>query len=174
MYAAAAITPLLIFSAFLLLLLVSLSVPIIKSIDLLKLSAIVNEGISFASVQVTGSVKFGVWGYCISAINVEYVLFSYTFVEQFIIDILLFPSVAGQDFDRAAECSDPHLGFTFDQNVQNALYALSLCLCGSWFLLIIYFFSFPSDKWRVSITSQTTSLVQSPPPWSFTQLVQSL
>ncbi|KAL5490299.1 hypothetical protein ACEPAI_5132 [Sanghuangporus weigelae] len=100
MYAAAAITPLLIFAAFLLLLLVSLSVPIIKSIDLLKLSAVFSEGISVASVQVTGGVKFGVWGYCTNAINVE---------------------VAGQDFDRAAQCSHPHLGFTFDRTVQNAL-----------------------------------------------------
>ncbi|EJD05831.1 pali-domain-containing protein [Fomitiporia mediterranea MF3/22] len=100
MYAATAITPLLLFAAFLLLLLVSLSVPIIKSIDLLKLSAVVSEGISVASVDVTGSVKFGVWGYCVSAVDVQ---------------------VAGQNFDRAAQCTKPHLGFTFDETVQNAL-----------------------------------------------------
>ena len=73
MYAAALITPVLLFAAFLLLLLVSLSVPIIKSIVLLKLSAIISEGISVATVNATGSVKFGVWGYCTSAIDVEYV-----------------------------------------------------------------------------------------------------
>ena len=70
----AIITPLLLLAAFILLLLVSLSTPIIKSIDLLKLSATITEGISgisFANAKVTGSVKFGVWGYCISAINAE-------------------------------------------------------------------------------------------------------
>lgn len=68
------ITPILLLAAFILLLLVSLSVPIIKTIALLKLSATITEGISglsFASADVTGSVQFGVWGYCISAINAE-------------------------------------------------------------------------------------------------------
>lgn len=68
---AGALTPLLLFAAFILLLLVSLSVPIIKSIALLKLTATVSEGVSVASVDATGSVNFGVWGYCISAINAE-------------------------------------------------------------------------------------------------------
>ena len=68
------ITPLFLLAAFILLLLVTLSVPIIKTIDLLKLSATITEsidGLSIASANVTGSVKFGVWGYCISAINAE-------------------------------------------------------------------------------------------------------
>lgn len=65
----AAITPLLLFAAFILLLLVSLSVPIIKSIDLLKLSANFSEGIGPVSVNANGNVKFGVWGYCISALD---------------------------------------------------------------------------------------------------------
>ena len=65
------ITPLLLLAAFVLLLLVSLSVPIIKSIDLLKLSASVSENIGPASANIVGSVKYGVWGYCISDINAE-------------------------------------------------------------------------------------------------------
>lgn len=65
----AVITPILLLAAFVLLLLVSLSTPIIKSIDILKLSAQITENVSFVSAQVTGNVKYGVWGYCISAIN---------------------------------------------------------------------------------------------------------
>lgn len=68
------LTPLLLLAAFILLLLVSLSIPIIKSIDLLQLSANVKEGVSIVSATVTGRVKFGVWGYCISSIDAEYVL----------------------------------------------------------------------------------------------------
>jgi H+/gluconate symporter-like permease len=67
----ASITPVLLFAAFVLLLLVSLSVPIIKAIDLLKLTAAVSEGFAGTTADVTGSVKFGVWGYCISQINAE-------------------------------------------------------------------------------------------------------
>jgi len=58
------------FLATLLLLLVSLSVPIIKSLDLFNLgirfrdSSLINSGIDAV-------VKFGVWGYCRSAIEVS-------------------------------------------------------------------------------------------------------
>ena len=69
------LTPLLLLAAFILLLLVSLSIPIIKSIDLLQLSANVKEGVSIVSATVTGRVKFGVWGYCISVIDAQCVLF---------------------------------------------------------------------------------------------------
>lgn len=65
----AAITPVLLFAAFLLLLLVSLSVPIIKTIDLFKLSATFSEGFGPVSVNANGNVRYGVWGYCISAIE---------------------------------------------------------------------------------------------------------
>ena len=67
----ASITPVILLAAFVLLLLVSLSVPIIKSIDLLKLTASVSESVSGVSADANGSVKFGVWGYCISQINAE-------------------------------------------------------------------------------------------------------
>ncbi|KAF8078042.1 pali-domain-containing protein [Lyophyllum atratum] len=58
----AAITPVLLFIAFILLLLVTLSAPIIKSIFLFRLTA--NAG-------STASTNFGVWGYCISSIDVS-------------------------------------------------------------------------------------------------------
>ncbi|EIW60019.1 pali-domain-containing protein [Trametes versicolor FP-101664 SS1] len=67
----AAITPFFLFVAFLLLLLVSLSLPIIKSIFLFRLTA--NDTASFlhASASASGEVRFGVWGYCTSAITVH-------------------------------------------------------------------------------------------------------
>ncbi|KAJ3994066.1 pali-domain-containing protein, partial [Lentinula boryana] len=60
------IIPCLLFIAFLLLLLVTLSVPIIKTIYLFTLTASVSSLLESAS----SSVKFGVWGYCISGVNV--------------------------------------------------------------------------------------------------------
>jgi len=95
----AAITPVLVFIAFILLLLVSLSVPIIKSIYLFRLIANVEEGI--LRTGASGSVKFGVWGHCVSAIEV---------------------SVVGINHSTKAECSKPHLGYTFDKTVAQALH----------------------------------------------------
>ncbi|KAI0673087.1 pali-domain-containing protein [Trametes maxima] len=65
----AAITPLLLFVAFLLLLLVSLSLPIVKSIFLFRLAA--NSSASFLGSSATGQARFGVWGYCTSAITID-------------------------------------------------------------------------------------------------------
>ena len=65
----AAVTPVLLFVAFLLLLLVSLSVPITKTIYLFELLANVSSGILKSGV--TGNVKFGVWGYCFSGVDVS-------------------------------------------------------------------------------------------------------
>jgi len=56
------------FIATLLLLLVSLSVPIIKSIDLFNLSISYRVG-SLINSGIDAVVKFGVWGYCRSAIE---------------------------------------------------------------------------------------------------------
>ena len=63
------IAPFLTFVAFLLLLLVSLSVPIIKPIYLFRLVAF--AGSSLLDTSATGAVRFGVWGYCISAIDLR-------------------------------------------------------------------------------------------------------
>ena len=58
------------FLATLLLLLVSLSVPIIKSIDLFNLGVSYRDG-SLINSGIDAVVKFGVWGYCRSAIKVS-------------------------------------------------------------------------------------------------------
>jgi len=99
----AAVTPVLLFIAFLLLLLVSLSVPITKTIYLFQLVANVSSGILQSGAS--GSVKFGVWGYCFSGVDV---------------------SVFGSQHDTAAECSKPKLGYTFDQTIGNALHVSGL------------------------------------------------
>ncbi|KAI0647186.1 pali-domain-containing protein [Trametes meyenii] len=95
----AAITPLFLFVAFLLLLLVSLSLPIIKSIFLFRLVA--NSSASFLDSSASGQVRFGVWGYCTSAITVE---------------------VIGVDHETAGQCSSAHLGYQFDPTVAHALH----------------------------------------------------
>jgi len=58
------------FVTFLLLLLTSLSLPIIKSIKMFDIWLAADTG-SFLSSGVEGGVSFGVWGYCISDIVVQ-------------------------------------------------------------------------------------------------------
>ena len=58
------------FVAFLLLLLTSLSLPIIKSIMMFNIWLQADTA-SFLKSGVEGSVSFGVWGYCISDVVVE-------------------------------------------------------------------------------------------------------
>lgn len=57
----------LVFVAFLLLLIVSLSAPIIQAISVLDVAANLQAGL--LSTAVSGNVKFGLWGYCVSDIN---------------------------------------------------------------------------------------------------------
>ena len=65
------LSPLLIFIAFLLLLIVSLSAPFIHPIYLFRLSA--HASSSLFDAGVNASAQFGVFGYCLSAIQVSYV-----------------------------------------------------------------------------------------------------
>lgn len=65
----AAVSPFLNFVAFLLLLLVSLSIPVTKTIYLFQLTAKTSSSLFNASAD--GSARFGVWGYCLSAIDVS-------------------------------------------------------------------------------------------------------
>jgi len=58
------------FAAFFLLLLTSLSLPIIKSIIVFDIWLDVDTG-SFLDSGVEGGVSFGVWGYCISDVVVQ-------------------------------------------------------------------------------------------------------
>ncbi|KAI0797689.1 actin cortical patch SUR7/pH-response regulator pali [Abortiporus biennis] len=99
----ASLAPLLIFVAFLLLLLVSLSAPIINSIYLFRLVA--NISASLLDSGASGSARFGVWGYCLSSIDV---------------------SVLGIDHNSAAQCSKAKLGYNFDSNVATALHVNGL------------------------------------------------
>jgi len=98
------IAPVLLFIAFLLLLLVTLSVPIIKTIYLFGLS--VNVSSSLFKSGGSGSVSYGVFGYCLSSLNYEVV------------------GIKGTA--EAAECSKRHLGYTFDSTVANALHLSGL------------------------------------------------
>ncbi|TFK76543.1 hypothetical protein BDN72DRAFT_831120 [Pluteus cervinus] len=88
-----------LFLAFLLLLLVSVSVPITKSIFLFRLTA--DVGSDFLSTNAHGSVKFGLWGYCLSAIDFSVLAFEHS---------------------TTASCSDVHLGYTFDDTIASALH----------------------------------------------------
>lgn len=63
------VAPLCLFLAFLLLLLVSLSLPRIKSIYLFELK--VNASVGILKTGVSDTVRFGVWGYCNSGVDVE-------------------------------------------------------------------------------------------------------
>lgn len=70
-------SPLFFFVAFLLLLLVTLSVPIIKSIWLFDIvadanlgSGVIGVGTALASIKDT--VKFGIFGWCSTALSAKY------------------------------------------------------------------------------------------------------
>jgi hypothetical protein len=88
------VTPTLLFIAFLLLLLVSLSVPIIHSIYLLDVKAAVATG--FGNIGANSDIRFGVWGYCISAIR---------------------ETGFGISRTQAGRCSPKKLGYTFDSTL---------------------------------------------------------
>jgi len=96
------LTPFFWFCTFLLLLLVSLSTPVIPQIFLLSASADISGtvlGVTAGSAQET--VDFGVWGWC--AGEATYTLLGETH------DLV------------AAQCSARHLGYTLDPTVQEIL-----------------------------------------------------
>ncbi|KAK0503154.1 pali-domain-containing protein [Armillaria luteobubalina] len=95
----ASITPFVSLSAFVLLLLVSLSVPIIKSLFLFRLTADATN--LYGVADANGSATFGVWGYCVSAIDISIAAISQT--------------------STSPECTDPKLGYTFDSTIAAAL-----------------------------------------------------
>ncbi|KAJ8078663.1 hypothetical protein PM082_012946 [Marasmius tenuissimus] len=114
------LAPALIFIAFLLLLLVSLSLPIIKTIYLFSLSTSATSSV-FRS-GASAAVRFGVWGYCTSSVSV---------------------SVLGFDHNTAAKCSDRQLGYAFDSTVADVLQTTTAALvlhpiaCGLTFLSLL-------------------------------------
>jgi hypothetical protein len=97
------LTPVVLFVAWLLLLLATLSVPITKSIFLFRLTAAASSKLFDSSASA--SVVFGVWGYCTSGTDV---------------------SIVGIDHDTPAECSKRHLGYTFDSTVAAVLHVSGL------------------------------------------------
>jgi len=95
------LTPLLFFTSFLLLLLVTLSVPIIKSIYLFRIGADVSVGTgSFFSASAQSAVDFGVFGWCS-------------------LPIVLKESVLTQK--EPARCSGKHLGYTINPTIEQIL-----------------------------------------------------
>jgi len=119
------------FAAFLLLLLTSLSLPIIKSIKLFDISLDADTS-SFLNSGVEGGISFGVWGYCVSDVVVQ---------------------VVGLDHTTSGYCTPPRLGYKIDSRVTQLLRidladslddALTLPLvlhpiiCGFVFLVVIF------------------------------------
>lgn len=101
---------LLVFAAFLLLLLVSLSTPIIHSIYLFQLHA--NISSSLFDSGITALATFGVWGYCTSSAE------KYTFSSciEFVFT-LAFSSVVGVHHSTTSSCTKPHLGYDFSNDL---------------------------------------------------------
>ncbi|KAG9081413.1 hypothetical protein FRC06_005592, partial [Ceratobasidium sp. 370] len=92
------IVPFLVFVGFLLLLLVSLSIPIIHTISVLNIAANVQTGVT--NTGVSGGIKFGLWGYCVSDITA---------------------SVIGITKTQAGYCSKSKLGYNVDNQVLDAI-----------------------------------------------------
>ncbi|KAH6918680.1 actin cortical patch SUR7/pH-response regulator pali [Coprinopsis sp. MPI-PUGE-AT-0042] len=94
----ARVTPPLLFIAFVLLLLVTLSAPIIDAIYLFRLSLSVER----SAASAAGQVQFGVFGYCITRAEVSFF---------------------GFGTDRADRCSSTRLGYSIDDTVARVLNA---------------------------------------------------
>ncbi|CAE6414300.1 unnamed protein product [Rhizoctonia solani] len=92
------IVPFLVFAGFLLLLLVSLSIPIIKTISVLNIAANLRAG--FTNSGISGGVKFGLWGYCVSEISA---------------------SVIGINRSQPGYCSRTRLGYDIDNQLLELL-----------------------------------------------------
>ncbi|KZT44051.1 hypothetical protein SISSUDRAFT_327198 [Sistotremastrum suecicum HHB10207 ss-3] len=101
---------LLVFAAFVLLLLVSLSTPIAKSIDLFSLHATVASSVLGSGIRAVAT--FGVWGYCTSRTE----RYSFEFdLYTFCIDSR--KSVVGVQRTSGRKCTKPHLGYDFSNDV---------------------------------------------------------
>ncbi|KAG9226397.1 hypothetical protein CCMSSC00406_0003276 [Pleurotus cornucopiae] len=92
------VAPVFLLIAFILLLLVSVSVPVVYTINLFGIG--VNTGGRFANAGVNGYVTFGVWGYCIDRMNMQF---------------------GGFNRGLYGDCSHPGVGYYFDPWVANAL-----------------------------------------------------
>jgi hypothetical protein len=80
-------TAFILFAAFILLLLVALSLPIIKSIYLLELAANDIDGLSVVGT----SVRFGVWGFCINRYVADFLVLCLW--VSYVVIVRLYPQV---------------------------------------------------------------------------------
>lgn len=103
------VTPVLVLGAFILSLLVSLSAPIIKSIELFDVSFFGTSSASLLSVSAnaTGDIGFGAWGYCVS-----------NFAATASVG-----SKSGSS-NLADYCTQAKVGYTFDDRLNTALDAI--------------------------------------------------
>ncbi|KAF8610207.1 hypothetical protein BDV93DRAFT_540074 [Ceratobasidium sp. AG-I] len=92
------IVPFLALAGFILLLLVSLSIPIIKTISILNIAANIRAGVT--NTGISGGLKFGLWGYCVSDIKA---------------------SIVGISQTQAGHCSRSKLGYSVDNQLLNTL-----------------------------------------------------
>jgi len=90
-------------AAFLLLLLVSISLPVTRSITYFSLTA--NFDVGAISTGVSGGVSFGNWGWCTTPLVVE---------------------VLGFDRTEPGECSNAKIGWTIDQRLVDLLHLQGL------------------------------------------------
>ncbi|KAF8678790.1 Dynactin, subunit p25 [Rhizoctonia solani] len=93
MYKSRFLVPFLLFSAWVLLLLVSISLPIIKPIYILEVDAKVSPSVQ---TSIATSIRFGVWGMCLGF---------YRFGPD------------GASWDDAGSCTPPRLGYTVDDAI---------------------------------------------------------
>lgn len=93
MYKTRFLVPFLLFSAWVLLLLVSISLPIIKPIYILEVDAVTTPSVQ---TSIATSIRFGVWGMCLGF---------YRFGPD------------GASWDDAGACTPPRLGYTPDDAV---------------------------------------------------------
>jgi len=98
------LNPVLFFLAFILLLLVSVSLPVAKSLKWFTLTANFTTG-GFASTGVIGGVSFGNWGWCTTPLTIEVLGFSHS---------------------EPGECSNVKLGWTIDQRLVDLLHLQDL------------------------------------------------
>jgi len=97
-------SPFFFFTAFLLLLLVTLSVPIIKSIYLFDIVAAVSVGSGVISASVHDTVRFGIFGWCSSPVAAK---------------------ILTVNLSDGAQCSKHHLGFTVSSQLESVLSSIN-------------------------------------------------
>lgn len=105
-------------AAFLLLLLVSISLPVTRSITYFSLAA--NFDVGAISTGVSGGVSFGNWGWCTTPLVVEFVDSTHRVYLLFLTFVRVH-RVLGFDRTEPGECSNAKIGWTIDQRLVDLL-----------------------------------------------------